>query len=403
VLLVAVGLYGGAPGYANSLALADLPVHQVNPSAFGAALGLWSWALFRRWADRGLGSWALAVLAALLAAVLLSHAMTGIIVAVGLGAVVLTAPARSRVRLMVGGAIVVALALGLSFAWPWYSFWRAVRLRPDNEYWFNPWILQSMVTRWCAPAILLAVATLSWRRTELERWSLAGAAVCTVLTGFAVLTRSALLCRVPLAGLLFLQIPIGVFLHSTGVLRPSTWPARLRALLSRSPAEGAPAAVQTLAVIGLAACLVPQVVAVVREPQLARAYVAPLLHCENRQKPLKPLFEGLLRDVGPRDVVLGDPATAWPVPSVRGRVIAPEHYEYFVEGQANRQKDVEGFFALATSETRRREVLDRYGVRWILINRSRQDECALMEPSAVVREIGDLVLLDAAAWRRARP
>ena len=48
VLVVMVGLYGEAPAYANSYALADLPWHQVNPSAFSFGITLFSWVLFLR-------------------------------------------------------------------------------------------------------------------------------------------------------------------------------------------------------------------------------------------------------------------------------------------------------------------------------------------------------------------
>src|SRR6185436_17138040 len=136
------------------------------------------------------------------------------------------------------------------------------------------------------------------------------------------------------------------------------------------------------------------------------AYVAPLVRSENKQKPLKPLYEEVLRDVGARDVVLADDLTAWPVPSVRGRIVSAAHYEFFVSDQRDRSRDVAEFFSPDATDARRAEVVDRRGVRWILVNRKRQDAravAALVTPSAVVRESGNLVLLDAAAWRRSRP
>src|SRR6185436_16669999 len=102
VLLMIVGLYGTAPGYANTLALADLPWHQVNPSAFGIAVAVTAWMFFRRWAEPGRPAWIPLLLAVMLTAVLLSHAMTGIVLAVGLGAIALTAPSGERRRLLVG-------------------------------------------------------------------------------------------------------------------------------------------------------------------------------------------------------------------------------------------------------------------------------------------------------------
>src|SRR4029453_9880792 len=132
VLLMIVGLYGTAPGYANTLGLPHLPRHQVNPPPFGLAGAVIAWMFFRRWAEPGRPAWIPLLLAVLLTAVLLSHAMTGIIFAVGLGAIALTAPTGDRGRLIVGAVAVVAVAVALSCAWPWYPFWRALRSKPDN-------------------------------------------------------------------------------------------------------------------------------------------------------------------------------------------------------------------------------------------------------------------------------
>jgi len=406
VLLMIVGLYGTAPGYANTLAVADLPWHQVNPSAFGIAVSVAAWMFFRRWAEPSRAPWIPLLLSVLLAAVLLSHAMTGIVLAVGLGAIALTAPTNSRGRLIIGSIAIVVVAAAISCLWPWYPFWRAVRSKPDNDYWFTPPIIRMMVTIWCAPAIVLSLAVLPLRRLELVRWGLVAAVTCGLLTVFAVLAKSPTLARTPLAGLIFLQIPLGVYAQEAGILRLSTWGDRLGRLVSRTPADSAGAAVETMTAAALVAFLVPQVFSIVREPHLARAYVAPLVRSENKQKPLKPLYEEVLRDVGARDVVLADDLTAWPVPSVRGRIVSAAHYEFFVSDQRDRSRDVAEFFSPDATDARRAEVVDRRGVRWILVNRKRQDAravAALVTPSAVVRESGNLVLLDAAAWRRSRP
>ena len=48
LLIVMVALWGGPPGYANSYALADLPWHQVNPSALAFALAVFALGWFER-------------------------------------------------------------------------------------------------------------------------------------------------------------------------------------------------------------------------------------------------------------------------------------------------------------------------------------------------------------------
>src|SRR5512135_3515441 len=140
-LFVMVGLYGGAPGYANSYALADLPWHQVNPSAFGFALAPFLWVLFRRTACAGRTGPALLVVSVLAAIAMLDHPMTGLFVLIGLLVIALTAPSGRCRRPLMNLALVVGGVAALCMAWPWYSFVKAALSRPDNDYWFNKYVL----------------------------------------------------------------------------------------------------------------------------------------------------------------------------------------------------------------------------------------------------------------------
>ncbi len=150
ILATIVVLWGGAPGYANSLALADLPWHQMNPSAFAMGLVLLLWALVHG-GQRGTAaplSWpALGLMGAV---AVLSHAMTGVFGFVGLLALALVAPTDRRARLLRAFGVITVIAAALCLAWPWFDFLKAVINSRDVGYWFNPYILQRMLLEWCA-------------------------------------------------------------------------------------------------------------------------------------------------------------------------------------------------------------------------------------------------------------
>jgi hypothetical protein len=404
VLLVMVGLYGVAPGYANSYALADLPWHQVNPSALVFALGLLMWTGLRRSAEQH-RAWGTIALLSLAGAVgMLSHAHTAIFVFLVMGCVAATVPQGLRARTIRRLAVISVAALLLCVAWPWFSFIQAVRSNHDSAYWFNPFILKITYLEWCAPALLLAPLTLSLRRYEVVRLCLLGAAMCYGLGMAAFVAESSLLARLPLPGLFLLQLPIGLYIGEHQLFRPSTWLQILRDVRAIDLRVSAPAYAGMLTLVLLVSCAVPQVVAIPRDPLLARAYVAPLLGKQDKQLRLRSTFAGLLEPVDDRDVVLSDVVTSWPVPSIRGRVVAGLHYEAFSPDQFDRDRSVRDFFTTRDDEARE-DILDRYGVRWILLNAANLDEATyerLLEPQAVVKRANTLVLMDAHRWRELR-
>lgn len=405
VLLVMVSLYGGAPAYANSYALADLPWHQVNPSAFSFGLTLLSWSLLRRVLSGrgGLAAWA--GIAVLMSCAMLDHPMTGAFGMLGLAVLVATGANEDRLRGATGLAIVAAVVAALALAWPWYSFLAAVRWHGDNDYWFNPGILVMMLTQWCAPAMLCALFAIPLRRQPLVRTCLVGGSACMAVGLAAWLVRSPALARFPLPGLIFFHIAVGIWAHNTGLLRLSTWPARLHAIFSPGLDSTATALLQTTVALFIGYFLVPQLLMVAIEPHLARAYVARALHHRNLQEHLRDELSVLMKDVGPRDVVLSDLETSWLIPSSRGRIVAAMHYELFVPDQAQRAADLAEFFS-TDAEQARKQILKKYGVRWILLDRKQIDPqtfATLLREPAVVAQDEDMVLMRTDTWIAAGP
>ena len=401
VLLAIVFLYGQSPGYANSFALSDLPWHQVNPSAFAMPLVIFAWVWHRRADGR---RWFLAVvgIAILISIAALSHGMTGLLGSFGLFVTGIAEAEQRRARLVAALVCSVA-AFGLATLWPWYEFFSAVRGSPDQSYWFNAGILRRMLLVWCLPAIAASLAALSMREHTFIRTSLLATVGLLVLGVAALAVRSPTLARLPLAGLIFPQAVVGVFLHRVGVARLGTWPDRLRRLLDRDRATMSPALVELVVAARRIGLAIPNLWLILREPHLGRRWVAPLMGREDKQPRYWQSYEMLLAShILPGDVVLADPRTGWPVPSFGGRVVAALHWEYFTGDQRRRRDDVTQFFILDTPTVARLEVLDRYGVDWLLVDRDSLSPAllgTLLVTVAIVADDGQRVLMAADRWR----
>jgi hypothetical protein len=401
VLVVMVTLYGGAPQWANSYALADLPWHQVNPSAFSFPLVLFCWAMFR-WTTIGtqtLLSWTAIVL--LMTIATLDHGMTGVFGMVGLLLMAVLAPADARTAVLARVAGIIVCVAALCLSWPWYSFWTAARWKGDPQYWFSAYFLRMELTQWVVPAAACAMLALPLFKRPIVRFCIIGGAI-SIGAGLASLfTHSPTFSRLPLPGLIYLHVMVGIFAHETGIFRLSTWPARLKQMLAPFPLGSFPVT-QTLLALALLGCLAPQLRLIATEPWLARPYLVKLLHRgEDHQERLPRDLAELLQPVAEHDVVLSDLRTSWLVPSYNGRIVSAIHYELFVPNQPRRWHDVIDFFTPGNGQAHRERVVREYNVRWIALDRSVLDDSvyrALLRPSAVVGHVGTLVLMDARKW-----
>lgn len=398
--LVMLLLYGAPPGYANTLALEDLPVHQVNPSAFALALCLFSWAGWA-WAGRGPGRtrWMGPAVSMALVIAILSHGMTGILGMIGLGSVAIAS--EERPRMLVNTAVVCAATLAVCALWPYYSFVHAVLDNPNPEHWFNPGILTAMLAIWCLPAMVAGTLAIPYRDDAFVRFGLFGAGVTLLLSLAAIPIKSATFARLPLAGLIFSQLLTGYVLARWELGRRSTWSAIGAGLRSSDPAAFAGSFVRLALPLTIVYFAVPQVVDVAREPHLMRPFLARLLHRADKRTHLPDDYRRVLAPVAERDVVMAHRFTAWPVPSFHGRIVAAAHFEFFTPGQRQRFDDAETFMHVGTPASERIRLLDTYGARWILLDRTLNERVLpeLLVPPAVVSQSGDLILMDAALWR----
>ncbi|MBI5093015.1 MAG: hypothetical protein HZB26_11325 [Candidatus Hydrogenedentes bacterium] len=402
-LIVMVCLYGAAPGWAGSYALSDLPWHQVNPSAFSLPLVIFAWTLFRRFNTRGWRDYSWPLIALLLTEAMLDHAMTGAFGFVFLFVLAAFSVTENRVRLFAAAIGVSLFAALCCLCWPWYPFIEAVRSSPDRDYWFDRETLWNSLFVWPAPAAFCALCAIPRRKREIVRVCLIAAAACFAMGAISFPIRSPLLARMPVPGLLFLHLPVALYIRESGILRLAEWPARIQSLWGAAASETKP-----IVEIAVAAAMVyfaaPQCIEIIRAPYLARGFVAPLTHKEDKQTNLKQRFDALLAPVGSHDVVLSDRYTSWPIPSSKGRIVAALHYEFFIQNQPARDRDVAAFFADA-SDADRKAILERYRVKWIVLDSSRLDTrgfASLYDAHAKVSQEGNLFLMDAAKWAESR-
>jgi hypothetical protein len=334
-----------------------------------------------------------------LAIALLSHAMTGLLGLLGLAAVSLSADS-SRGRVLLAAGAVVTIVLAICCLWPYYPFVQAVLRNPNPGYWYNPYILKSMLTNWCLPAMLASLLAMPYRREPLVRFAMWGLFATLMLTALAAASRSPTFARLPLAGLIFAQVLTGAVLHHWELSRASSWRDILSRLRSLSPDAFIPGFVRALLPALLLYFGVPQLVDAIRQPHLLRPILAKWLQVDDRRAHWFQQYQAVLAPVGERDVVMAESSTGWPVPSFRGRIVAAEHFELFTPDQQRRFDDVQVFMAPGTRQATRVQLIQRYGVSWILLDRRANASVLpeLLVANAIAREAGRLILIDAARW-----
>ena len=401
-LACVVGLWGCAPKYAGTTALADLPWHAVNPSAFSFALALFALALARRWDVVG-GAWRWAAIVPLLTCATLDHGMVG---AFALMAIGITALLGGRRRWLGAGLACATgiVVIALCCAWPLYPFAAVLRAKHDAAYWVSRGIILMMLGAWCAPAMLLAIAARSASDRPLVRTFVTIGFAGVVATAVAFIVSSPVLARFAMPATFFLQVAVAVWITHAGGTDWRTWRDAIGNLLRNAgPAERrAPSVLMLFFAIAIAYGLVPQLHAIVHEPYLAKPLVARLRGQPDPGGHLKPIYDALLAPVGERDVVLADSLTSWPIPSSRGRIVAAAHYERLILDQPRRDADVERFFAADCDAVTRDAIVAKYDVKWIVLNLAEQPAsvaASLLGTWPERGRVGTLVLLDVRARR----
>jgi hypothetical protein len=100
-----------------------------------------------------------------------------------------------------------------------------------------------------------------------------------------------------------------------------------------------------------------------------------LLRAFSTQKPIYGSYLFLTRLTGQYDVILSDIRTSWIVPTFGGKVVAALHPLAFVPDHNIRKSDLKQFFSKSTTFAERRQIIEKYDAKYVLLNKSILGDC----------------------------
>ncbi|HSL82787.1 MAG TPA: hypothetical protein VLF66_08420, partial [Thermoanaerobaculia bacterium] len=355
------------------------------PSAFGLGAALLALAAYGRWIGSGGPGW-LAPSLLLAPLVVLSHPVAAMLLAAGTGALLLRHVGRGPAWTGAGGMAITGLLAAL--AWPYYPFFGVIQA--SHLFDSSNRVLYEHVLARTFPLVLGVGAALARLRRDRRDPLAVSVLALAAIYGAGFLLGRWSLGRVmsPLAFLL--HVALADWITGRG--------SELRRLVAAPGARGLLARAALVVLVGLAMLnMAPGFARTV--PQ---ALLPPPLANDPRLAPIDHRHRLLAGRIGEGDVVLARPKTGWPVPAYGGKILAPAQPDALVD-HSDAQSDAATFFAPEADERTRREIVDRWNVRWILIDASQPAEARLLpELSGMTKaaaQAHDLHLLEA----RGRP
>lgn len=339
-LLFALFLWGRDPWlFSSFFHFRSLSFVLSYPSTFAAALALGSLALFARLTGSATLVWVVVAVPAM-ALLWIFHPVNGLFLWLGLLAFSLHTPRTTSHWL--GLVFAFVTSLGLAFAWPLFSVWDLWFGQIEQVHEGNAAVYDDLFPR-IAPALLGA----PWLLMRLKRNKRDPLALLAL--GLTVLV---------VYGGLFGKWSYGRLLSHVVLLLQVALADASAALEERLGQLRAGAALRHFLAPVLAALLVGASWSSAVEPTLEEGW---------RGNPR--WLDFLESRVETHDVVLTDLETCWYVPSFSGKVVAFPMRLPFVPDHAARVGAVERFFGPEASLAERLAILERYGVRWVLLEK----------------------------------
>ena len=352
-ILCILFLWGtGSWGYSGFFHIDFLKFVLPYPSAFATGLALLGLALNRATRAPGVNLQRLAVLA-ILVVVMLSHPVAFVFMVAGLFADAVTR-SRRRAEAILTVLILVLAAVALSLLWPYYPFVR-LSLGAANVYHLSNGAMYLNVLGATWPVIVLL--------------PFAGRLLTDARNRPLVVTAVLLLGLYVAAGVVqkysYGRVISYVMLLSQLVIaqRIAMWD---RTFFSQPAARryGAPLIVLALCVLWMGEI----------QATVTRALTAANSLVKGRPDMRRMTFGHLefLRDkIEPGSVVLANLETSWIIPTFGAKVVALLHPHAFIEDLDRRRQDLEGFFSTGTPRAQRARTIEHYGVRYILLSKTR--------------------------------
>jgi len=334
------------------------------PSAFAFWLSLLLLALNEKRIAHGAPR-LLLLIVPLSAVVLLVHPPTFLIVAAGLVAMAADAPRRLAEALV--ALLVLAAAAGVALMWPYFSLWALATGASEPNTRNMPMYSWPLLRTFPA---LLGVPPLIVNGRRSGRWSVAAwVAILFViyLVGFA--TGNYVFGRVIFFIVFLLQLELARFVvrRESTAIAGGAWPAWI---------------LWTGAAVVLGVMLSARpLVRTARDVRWGERTGAE--------------YAFLRDDVGQYDVMMTEGRSSSVAASFGGKLVAPENPLPFVaeSAQRTRRSDVATFFSAATTERKRRELLRKYDVSFVLAPRPPGVDSSSVSESAL-RALGSVTHAD---------
>ncbi len=322
------------------------------PSAFATGLALLGLALNRTLREPGVSLLMLAVLA-ILTIVMLTHPVAFIFMVAGLFADAITR-SRRRAEAILMVVILILAAVAVSLLWPYYPFLR-LALGAANVYHASNGVMYLNILGATWPVIVLL--------------PFAGRLLTKACNRPLVVTAILLLGLYVVAGIVhkysYGRVISYVMLLAQLVIaqRIAQWD---HALFERPTVRryGPP-----LILLALCALWLGEI-----QATLTRTLTAANSLVKGRTEMRRMSFGHLdfLRNrIEPGSVVLANLETSWIIPTFGAKVVALLHPHAFIEDLERRGQDLAAFFAAGTPPELRQRTIERYGVRYILLSKTR--------------------------------
>jgi hypothetical protein len=262
----------------------------------------------------------------------------------------------------------------LGFAWPWFDLMHLIS-KGVTPGLINKYVIYLILFSWVIPALIGSLIALQHHKNYLIS-ILVKAGFATYLinlvayimpfqfSGFGAISRMAL------PGAIYFHIAIGIFASQNQFFSISRWRERISIFTINSNSNQVSQTILDIILLfGLFYFTLPQIKLILKEPFLAREYIASALGKEDKQIHLWEKAQKLMEPVGRTEVVLSDTLSSWSLVAASGRIVYGLHPEAFVKGQASRKLDVERFFSTDTSQSSRLEIIKKYNVKWLVLNK----------------------------------